>query len=117
MVHNYNRQRPHLFDLSAIREATTGQIKAVAWVMEMGLLGRTMLCLQCAQSMRLDARECYWCCCRKTRHADLKQKQHSIFVNSWFTKMKLTLPQSLRLMFARCMRSWGTHSSSASPKY
>ncbi|OWZ12416.1 hypothetical protein PHMEG_00014428 [Phytophthora megakarya] len=43
MVHNYNLQRPHLFDFSAIREATTGQIKAAAWVMEVGLLERIML--------------------------------------------------------------------------
>ncbi|ETP39149.1 hypothetical protein F442_13374 [Phytophthora nicotianae P10297] len=86
-------------------EATTDESKAVVWAMEVGLLGRSMLCPQCAQPMRLNARNRYWRCCRKTRHADGKQEQFSIFVNSWFSKMKLELSQALRLMFAWCMRT------------
>ncbi|ETN20492.1 hypothetical protein PPTG_03486 [Phytophthora nicotianae INRA-310] len=86
-------------------EATTDESKAVVWAMEVGLLGRSMLCPQCAQPMRLNARNRYWRCCRKTRHADGKQEQFSIFVNSWFSKMKLELSQALRLMFAWCMRA------------
>eukprot|EP00644_Phytophthora_capsici_P013634 jgi/Phyca11/549627/estExt2_Genewise1Plus.C_PHYCAscaffold_330170 len=86
-------------------EATTDESKAVAWAMEVGLLERSMLCPQCAQPMRLNALKRYWRCCRKTRHADGKQEQLSIFVNSWFSKMKLALSQALRLMFAWCMRA------------
>ncbi|ETI36098.1 hypothetical protein PPTG_05332 [Phytophthora nicotianae INRA-310] len=51
-------------------EATTDESKAVAWAMEVGLLERSMLCPQCTQPMRLNARKRYWRCCRKTRHAD-----------------------------------------------
>ncbi|KAG1703934.1 hypothetical protein DVH05_028551 [Phytophthora capsici] len=86
MAHNYNLQQLHRFDFSAVMEATTDESKAVAWAMEVGLLERSMLCPQCAQPMRLNALKRYWRCCRKTRHADGKQEQLSIFVNSWFSK-------------------------------
>ncbi|ETO70930.1 hypothetical protein F444_12675 [Phytophthora nicotianae P1976] len=105
MAHNYNLQQLRHFDFSTVMEATTDESKAVVWAMEVGLLERSMLCPQCAQSMRLNARKRYWRCCRKTRHADGKQEQFSIFVNSWFSKMKLELSQALRLMFAWCMRT------------
>eukprot|EP00644_Phytophthora_capsici_P012605 jgi/Phyca11/16909/fgenesh1_pg.PHYCAscaffold_23_\ len=86
-------------------EATTDEVKAAAWAMKVGLLENTMMCPECARPMRLNAQERYWRCCRKTRHANAKQVQFSIFVNSWFSKMKLTLCQALRLMFAWCMRA------------
>ncbi|KAF4137444.1 hypothetical protein GN958_ATG13365 [Phytophthora infestans] len=73
-------------------EATIDESKAVAWAMKVGLLERSMLCPQCAQPMRLKARERYWRCCRKTRHADGKQERFTIFVNSWFSKKKLSFP-------------------------
>ncbi|ETP36925.1 hypothetical protein F442_15225 [Phytophthora nicotianae P10297] len=105
MALNYNLQQLRHFDFSAVMEATTDESKAVAWAMEVGLLERSMLCPQCAQPMRLNAPKRYWRCCRKTRHADGKQEQFSIFVNSWFSKMKLELSQALRLMFAWCIRT------------
>eukprot|EP00644_Phytophthora_capsici_P017114 jgi/Phyca11/61705/gw1.48.362.1 len=86
-------------------EATTDEVKAAAWAMKVGLLENTMMCPECARPMRLNAQGRYWRCCRKTRHANAKQVQFSIFVNSWFSKMKLTLCQALRLMFAWCMRA------------
>ncbi|ETP50883.1 hypothetical protein F442_03900, partial [Phytophthora nicotianae P10297] len=70
MAHNYNLQQLRHFDFSAVMEATTDESKAVAWAMEVGLLERSMLCPQCAQPMRLNARMRYWRSCRKTRHAD-----------------------------------------------
>ncbi|KAG6574350.1 NADPH-dependent diflavin oxidoreductase 1 [Phytophthora cinnamomi] len=105
MAHNYNLQRPHLFDFGAVMEATTDAVKAATWAMEVGLQEKAMLCPQCAQPMRLNARARYWQCCRKTRHPDGNQEQCSIFVNSWFSKMKLTLPKALRLMIEWCMRA------------
>ncbi|ETP30175.1 hypothetical protein F442_20763 [Phytophthora nicotianae P10297] len=91
MAHNYNLLQLRHFDFSAVMEATTDESKAVARAMEVGLLERSMFCPQCAQPMPLNARKRYWRCCRKTRHADGKQEQFSIFVNSWFSKMKLEL--------------------------
>ncbi|KAG3179181.1 hypothetical protein PC128_g16046 [Phytophthora cactorum] len=44
MDHNYNLLRPHCFDFSAITEATTDEIKAASWTMDVGLLEKTMLC-------------------------------------------------------------------------
>ncbi|OWY94922.1 hypothetical protein PHMEG_00035211 [Phytophthora megakarya] len=66
-------------------EATSEGPKAAAWAMEVGLLEKQMLCPQCTQPMRLNPK--------------------AILVNSWFSKMKFTLPQALRLMFAWCMRA------------
>ncbi|KAK1937743.1 hypothetical protein P3T76_009480 [Phytophthora citrophthora] len=97
MAYNYNLQRLHRFDFSAVMEATTKATKAAAWVMQLGLLEKSMFCPQCTQPMRLNAQQRYWRCCRKTRHTEGKQEQCSIFVSSWSSQMKLTLPQALRL--------------------
>ncbi|KAG6576484.1 uncharacterized protein IUM83_08940 [Phytophthora cinnamomi] len=51
MAHNYNLQRLHLFDFGAVMEATTDEVKAATWAMEVGLLEKAMLCPQCAKPM------------------------------------------------------------------
>ncbi|OWZ13401.1 hypothetical protein PHMEG_00013279 [Phytophthora megakarya] len=98
MAHNYNLLYLSKYDFAAVMEATSEGPKAAAWAMEVGLLEKQMLCPQCTQPMRLNP---------KARHAARRHitTTKSILVNSWFSKMKLTLPQALRLMFAWCMRA------------
>ncbi|OWZ16133.1 hypothetical protein PHMEG_00010117 [Phytophthora megakarya] len=105
MAHNYNLLYPFKYDFAAVLEATSEGPKAAAWAMEVGLLEKQMLCPQCTQPMRLNPKARHWRCCRKKAHQDSKEVMRTILVNSWFSKMKLTLPQALRLMFARCMRA------------
>ncbi|OWZ21429.1 hypothetical protein PHMEG_0004028 [Phytophthora megakarya] len=98
MAHNYNLLYLSKYDFVAVMEATSEGPKAATWA-------KQMICPQCTQPMRPNSKARHWRCCRKKAHQDGKEVQRSILVNSWFSKMKVTLPQALRLMFAWCMRA------------
>ncbi|GMF25275.1 unnamed protein product [Phytophthora fragariaefolia] len=101
MASQYNLLHLHKFDFNTVMEATDVRNQGC----RMGTWTWGSLRRPCSALIALAP--CVSPCSHGTRkrsHEDGKEVQRTILVNAWFSKMKLTLPQAIRLIFAWCMR-------------
>lgn len=92
------------FSFANIVRVSYDEDLCLRWCMDVGLLERTLLCPACHEPMRLYLGSKRWRCTKRKVHDDRKQRELTVYANSFFYNMKLTAGEAVRLLYAWSMR-------------
>lgn len=91
------------FSFATVMENTVTEEKCVQWCVEAGLIESSLACPKCGNAMRRSGKR--WRCSKRSKHADGKQVERSVYINNGFLKdAKMPLHKLVRLLYSWCMR-------------